>query len=356
MTPSPAPRATESQVLAVLAGTPLEQTADQIPMDPTDLADAVEVYQAAGRAALEAQPGACDWYQIRIQFTDWNSAEQIAATHLGPHLHQAQETGILTDWWFLRKHPCWRLRCRCGPKTTAASMKTAIAATLDSLVISGTVQRWQESLYESETLAFGGSQGMDIAHDLFHADSHGILTYLRHNDPAAEPGTTAGRRELSILLCTTLFRSAWQDEHEQGDIWHRVAQMRTLSSTAPAGRLHGMIPGLQRLIHMDTSPTGTLFGADGSLSFAAPWSAAFAAAGRHLADTARDGTLQRGLRDVLAHHVIFHWNRLGLLVGTQAVLARAARETLMNPPAHHGPANGPPGSRGQAVNDVVEAR
>lgn len=140
-----------------------------------------------------------------------------------------------------------------------------------------------------------------------------------------------GRRELSVLLCATLFRGARQDAHEQGDVWHRVVQMRPLFPTPPANRLQGMIPQLQRLLDVDTSPTSTLFGASGPLRFAAPWSAAFTAAGTHLADAARDGTLERGLREVLAKHVIFHWNRLGIPTSAQAILARAARETLMNP-------------------------
>lgn len=342
MTPSTPPSATESQVLAVLAGTPLEQAAHQIHMDPADLADAIEAYQAAGRAAL--QPQARDWFQARIQFTDWDSAEQIAATSLGPHLQLACEAGTLSGWWFMRKHPCWRLRCHRGPATTTASLRTAIGAVLDSLVTSGTVQRWQESLYEPEALAFGGPHGMDIAHDVFHADSHGILTYLRHSQPALPPGQVAGRRELSILLCTSMFRSARQDDHEQGDVWHRVAQARPLASDPPASQLRGMTPGLQLLISLDTSPAGTLFGAAGPLSFAAPWSAAFTEAGRQLADAARDGTLDRGLRDILAKHVIFHWNRLGLTAGAQAVLARAARETLMNPPATPPPRADVPGT------------
>ena len=42
------------------------------------------------------------------------------------------------------------------------------------------------------------------------------------------------------------------------------------------------------------------------------------------------GTLDRGLRDVLAHHVIFHWNRLGLPASTQATLARSAQAAVMD--------------------------
>jgi thiopeptide-type bacteriocin biosynthesis protein len=59
------------------------------------------------------------------------------------------------------------------------------------------------------------------------------------------------------------------------------------------------------------SPTGT------------PWLDAFTDAGRDLGDSARAGELERGLRAVLAHLVIFHWNRFGLPAATQGILARA---------------------------------
>jgi thiopeptide-type bacteriocin biosynthesis protein len=326
----PSPRTTEALVLAVLAGTPLDKAAAQGPIEPARLAEAVEIYKAAGRAALDAK-ASVRWYQVRIQFTDCNSAEQAAATRLGPPLQQAQEAGTIAEWWFLRKHPCWRLRCRPGPKATRVEMTAAVGAVLDTMADDGTVERWWESLYEPEELTFGGPTGMDIAHALFHADSNGTLDYLQHT-PASPDQPAVGRRELSVLLCTTLFRGARQDTGEQADIWHRVVRERPLTAEPSPDQLNTMAPGLRRLISLNTSPTGTLFAPNGPLPFAVQWSEAFATTGRRLADTARDGTLERGLRDTLASHVIFHWNRLGLPAATQAVLARAARTVLITTP------------------------
>ncbi|WP_129838068.1 thiopeptide-type bacteriocin biosynthesis protein [Streptomyces sp. RFCAC02] len=328
----PNPRTAEALVLAVLAGTPLDTAAAQTAMEPAHLAEAVEVYKAAGRAALYARAsGLCDWYQVRIQFTDWNSAEQAAAVRLGPQLRQAQEAGTITEWWFLRKHPCWRLRCRPGPKATRGEMTAAVGTVLDTMTADGAVERWWESLYEPEEITFGGPVSMEFAHALFHADSRGILDYLRHT-PGGIKKPTVGRRELSVLLCTTLFRGDRQDTGEQADVWHRVVRERPLSGEPSPDQLNAMGPGLRRLISLDTSPTGTLFSTDNPLAFAAEWSEAFATTGRRLADAARDGALERGLRDTLASHVIFHWNRLGLPAATQAVLARAARTTLITTP------------------------
>ena len=53
----------------------------------------------------------------------------------------------------------------------------------------------------------------------------------------------------------------------------------------------------------------------------------------HLADIGlrrlrETGKLTCGLRTVVALHVIFHWNRIGLPATTQATLAQAAREAI----------------------------
>jgi hypothetical protein len=53
-------------------------------------------------------------------------------------------------------------------------------------------------------------------------------------------------------------------------------------------------------------------------------------AGNLLTSTPAD-TCTGGLRDVLAHHVIFAWNRLGLPSATQVVLAAAAKTAVFGP-------------------------
>ncbi len=155
------------------------------------------------------------------------------------------------------------------------------------------------------------------------------LSYVAlHLEVTARLADVLGRRELSILLCSALFRAADQDWYEQGDIWDRVAQMRPLPAGLSTDRLPEMAGDLRRLLTVDT---GRLLETGGPLGFAAPWAAGFGDAGRDLADAAQHGALLRGIRDVLAHHVIFHWNRIGLSVTTQAILARATRDAVMKP-------------------------
>jgi thiopeptide-type bacteriocin biosynthesis protein len=317
-------------VLAILAGAALDEAAGRAGLQAEVLADAIEAYKAAGYAALQAQAAREGWFQAHVQFAEWHAAEHAAATSLAPRLTALHDQGAVAAWWFIRKAPCWRLRVQAGP--ASSDITPVVGSVLDSLMAAGLVERWRESIYEPEATAFGGLAGMDIAHALFHADSDGILRYAPRLAPAAPAEPGLGRRELSVLLCSALLRSAAQDWHEQGDVWHRVTRLRPLPPGTPVSRLQEMSGSLRRLMTADTRPEGALFGPDAPLAFAGPWAAAFAAAGQALSAEAGNGTLERGLRDILAHHVIFHWNRLGLPDRTQSILARAARDAVMDPP------------------------
>lgn len=313
----------ERAVLTVLSGTPLADVDLAAGVAQADLAEAVEVYQRAGRHALEQQ-ALSGWWQLYIQFTDWNTAEVAAADHLAPLLHRAEQDGVITGWWFMRKHPCWRLRLQPGP--AGCTMKPSLGAAFDDLAINGRIVGWWPGIYEAETAAFGGAAGMTLAHELFCEDSRAIVNLAR------DGGVGLGRRELSLLLCSTLMRAAGLEWYEQGDVWHRVALERRLPTDVPISKLTAMAGDLKQLMLADVTPDGPLLGADGPLACAAGWASVFSRAGRTLGATARMGTLQRGLREILSYLVIFHWNRLGLPARTQSILAWAARTAILDLP------------------------
>ena len=323
-------QATQKAVLDVLAGAPLHDAARQVPMEATDLADAVDVFQQAGLAALEAQGAVrTSWFQVHIQFPNWDTAEETAATHLGPWLRQAEADGLVSSWWYIRKPPCWRLRCTPGATVTRTRMMQSTTAALDDLASRHLIAKWWETIYEPETTVFGGQPAMSIAHRLFHADSKGILDYLGHPAPTAQSERTIGRRELAVLMCSLLMRSAEQEWSEQGDVWHQVSQLRPLPSDTPPDRLRGMQPTLKRLMTVDAGSTSTLMSRSGPLAAFTPWATAVEEVGAALHNGSRTGQLDRGIREILTHHVLFHLNRMGLPDATQGILARAARETAI---------------------------
>ncbi|NRQ30637.1 methyltransferase [Nonomuraea sp. NN258] len=255
------------------------------------------------------------WRQVNITFRDWATSERTAVTHLAPILVKAEDERLIASWFFKRKAPCWRVRY--VPSSNRA--QALLRHRLNDLVRQGHVDTATEVIYEPEVRAFGGGQAMACAHDLFHFDSRHLLTYL-----AAAP-EAEHRRELSIMLCTTLLRSAGLDWYEQGDAWAQVAEHRDLSEPVPPGPRHALETGLRRLMSVDADP---LYRKGGPLAFAAEWSAAFDATGCELAALSANGLLHRGLRAVLAHHIIFAWNRHGIPYASQAVLAHTAKQVV----------------------------
>ncbi|UWE13666.1 thiopeptide-type bacteriocin biosynthesis protein [Actinacidiphila bryophytorum] len=319
----PEPDAVGCAVLAVLAGRPLAEAAEEARMNPANLSDALQVFHQAGREALSAHPTQDEWRHVYLHFADWPKADHTFTTHVLPLLQAAEADGRLDGWWYTRKHPCWRLRLHRNPRFETT---THLAYGLDRLAADGHLHRWWPGIYEPETAAFGGPVSMKAAHMLFVADSREIQQLPFRS------GLPVGPRELSVLLCTTLMRAAGLEWYEQGDVWHRVITAEHRSSLAgiPRELLEARAAEVRTLLSADTD---SLLSPDGSLAPVAEWAAAFRDVGRSLAEAVQLGTLDRGLRQVLSYHVLFHWNRLGLSLRAQSALAWAARTAIFGPAA-----------------------
>lgn len=243
--------------------------------------------------------------QVWIEWTDWNQAEHTAAIHLLPHL------GAVPGWWFIRKRPCWRLRYQDGPGARAL-----LDRMLEHLHRSGHVRSWNHGIYEPETFAFGGRASMALAHQHFHQDSHHILTH------ATTP--VLGRRELALLTASVFLRAAGLDWYEQGDVWARVADLRShpdplLENPALARQVHTLLRANAHRLTDGGSP----------LDRYQEWIRETAGTGRALAGLYRDGLLTRGLRAVASHHLIFSFNRMGVPGRDQQILSTTARKVIM---------------------------
>ncbi|WP_330318246.1 thiopeptide-type bacteriocin biosynthesis protein [Streptomyces platensis] len=314
--PSPIQRA----VLAVLTGLPIADAAHQHRMDPVILSDAVAVYDQAGREALARHASTPDWWQVYLHFTDSANADTTFATSVLPVLRETEAAGTIDGWWYTRKHPCWRLRLHLRPKT---GTKLPVGDGFDRLVAGGHLQRWWPGIYEPETPVFGGEASMTAAHALFVTDSREAQQLRQRGDLAVGP------RELSVLLCTIMMRAAGLEWYEQGDVWHRVitSEHRSAVGDVPADRLNARAQEIRPLLLADSD---ALLRSGGPLEPVAEWAAAFHRTGQTLGHAVQSGTLDRGLREVLSYHVLFHWNRLGLSMRGQSVLAWAARAAILH--------------------------
>ncbi|MBT8227339.1 MAG: methyltransferase, FxLD system [Dactylosporangium sp.] len=252
---------------------------------------------------------ATQWRQLNLTCDDWAAAEQMGISELRPLLGRAQDAGAIGGWWFVRKGSTWRVRLRA---VSDAFIDQAIGA----LTEHGPVRAATETIYEPETHAFGGPAGMDLTHEVFEADSRYLLDSL-----AADRHTY--RRELAVILSARLLRAAGLDLYEQGDCWACFAEHRTITpqrEPSPA-----MVAAVRQLI------TATDDRPDSPLHTVSGWTTAVEDAGRRLADLAGAGQLTRGLRAVLAHHLLFLFNRHGISGDDQYLLATAARRAAFGP-------------------------
>ncbi|MDT0445609.1 methyltransferase, FxLD system [Streptomyces johnsoniae] len=253
------------------------------------------------------------WYQHNITFADRKTGRRAIVERLGPAVLAAEDAGQVIGWWFMNKQP-WPLRYR------TAEPSPLVESLLGDLVGEGAVLSWLPGIYEPETAVFGGAQAMDAAHDLFHEDSRHLLTYQ------LAPGRL-GRRETAVLLISAMMRAAGLDWFEQGDVWAKVADLRWAASEPLASeKSAAQAPAMRTLM---TTDAHSLCRQDGPLDGHVDWVAAFERAGTTLAYLAASGGLTRGLRAVIAHHVIFHANRAGLHRDDQHAISRIAREVVM---------------------------
>jgi len=270
----------------------------------------------AQTAREDAMPKAqAAWRQHNIEFPDRKTAGRVASEAIGPALIAAEAAGVLHGWWFMNKQP-WPLRyLHNGPAPTV------IDRLLDRLAAEGQIAGCAPGIYEPETFTFGGDAAMDAAHALFHHDSHHLLTY--DPSPAARH---LGRRQTAVLLCSAMMRAAGLDWYEQGDVWAKVAELRPAGEPLHPEQAAAMASAMRQLM---TVSARALCDGNYSLDGHDRWVTAFEHTGQTLAHLAHVGGLTRGLRAILAHHVIFHANRADLPAEDQSVLSALAKEVVM---------------------------
>lgn len=252
------------------------------------------------------------WRQVNLTFSDWQTAEQYAATRLAAAVTHAENNGVITGFWFIRKRETWRLRLLPGGRLP--EFYTLLA----TITADDRVRAVAEPVYRSEQYALGGPQATDLAHTFFHADSRHVLGHL-----AATGGTH--RRELGVLLATRLMRAAGLEFYEQGDVWQNVCvHRRQPAMPEPSPRL---IAAVQRLLTASADAPAS------PLSATPTWPAAHDYAGRNLDLLDRHGALTRDLRGLLTHHILFQFNRHGISAADTWLLAAAAVHVTFHQPS-----------------------
>ncbi|MFE9457676.1 thiopeptide-type bacteriocin biosynthesis protein [Streptomyces californicus] len=307
----------EDAILTVLGGASLAEAARAADTGTAQLSEAIERYKEAGRAALDTEPSG--WHQVNIRFADYPGAERTFRAYLMPALRE----GPVGTWWFVRKHPHWRLRFHPALNASPEDALRHVTEALDSSVSWSVTTEWTSTPYEPEATAFGGPAGVPLAHELFHADSVGVLDYLAI--AADERARTLDAKATSLVAMTWLMRAVGLEFGEQGDVWGRVEERRPLAEDVIPAQVSSMVAPMRRLLLTDARPLLDT----GGLARVRPWIEALEQGGKALADAADSGSIGLGKRGILARHVLFHWNRMGFTLRQQSIWSRAAREAVL---------------------------
>ncbi|WP_051704176.1 thiopeptide-type bacteriocin biosynthesis protein [Glycomyces sp. NRRL B-16210] len=283
---------------------------------------------------MDGQLTADTWLQAAVRLTDPSRAERYFAGILWPAIWSCMQDHVLGGWFFVRKTPWWRLRYRPAPGIEPEQARSRITEILTGLQSRPYLAEFNHQIYEPECTAFGGPQAMDIAHRFFNHDSAFVSEYLGHlhRRPVLDQ-----RKELSLLLCTAMTRAAGQEWYEHGDIWARIAAVRGNNPRLPTDP-DTAAEAAWHLLTADPDATFARRLPDDLSHRAAGALTEYRTAGIALRGLADRGQLQRGLRDVLAHHILFAWNRIGLSIPDQQTLARAARDAVFTSPRIQPPA------------------
>jgi hypothetical protein len=282
-------------VRAVLAGQPLVEVAGWHALSPAQLEAVVALWTATPITAIQATTGAC-WHSLRVTVTNRNRAEQALAVTVAPLLDRLCAGRASAGWWAQRDRVHWRI-CLHNPDLAAAEdlIRTlragdVAAATRPELDVPDGV---------------GGPLATAIVFGLRIVDSRALLRL------ATPPGPSPGRGDLSVVLVDALLSGARLNPPARAALFGRLA----VGHDAEPAHARRVADALRAVLdHPSPGLTGR----------AAPWAAAYTAAGRQLADAAALGLLARPLEQLLAGIVAGQWARLGLPASAQAALAHAA--------------------------------
>jgi thiopeptide-type bacteriocin biosynthesis protein len=137
---------------------------------------------AAPAVAHDAQverrffPGS-PWLYLKI-YTGPATADAVLRDYVAPAIAEAAERGLYERWFFVRyadPDPHVRLRFAGHPQRLTGELLPAVHAALAPASAAGLVWRIAVDTYEREVERYGGPAGIELAEELFHADSACVL-------------------------------------------------------------------------------------------------------------------------------------------------------------------------------------
>ncbi|WP_309892092.1 lantibiotic dehydratase [Archangium sp.] len=149
-------------------------------------------------------PPGSEWLYAKL-YTGTATADRLLRTTLAEALRSISATGAVDRWFFIRYgDPDWHLRLRLHgePRSLHAEVLPLLQEACASALDAGEASRLQLDTYEREVERYGGPEGMELAEQLFTADSEAVLELLQAypGDEGADLRWRLGLRGLDALL------------------------------------------------------------------------------------------------------------------------------------------------------------
>jgi thiopeptide-type bacteriocin biosynthesis protein len=125
-------------------------------------------------------PPGSEWLYAKL-YTGTGTADQILNQLVAPLVRSSLTSGAADAWFFMRyPDPDWHLRLRFhgDPRRLHAEVLPALETAAAPVLESGQLWRLQLDTYEREVERYGGDRGIELAEQVFAADSDAVLTML----------------------------------------------------------------------------------------------------------------------------------------------------------------------------------
>jgi thiopeptide-type bacteriocin biosynthesis protein len=125
-------------------------------------------------------PPGSEWLYAKL-YTGTGTADQMLNHLVGPLVRSSLASGAADAWFFIRYgDPDWHLRLRLHgePGLLHAQVLPSLEAAAAPLLEAGQLWRMQLDTYEREVERYGGDRGVELAEQVFAADSEAVLTII----------------------------------------------------------------------------------------------------------------------------------------------------------------------------------
>jgi thiopeptide-type bacteriocin biosynthesis protein len=139
----------------------------------------VERARAVGAVRRRFPPGS-EWLYAKL-YTGTGTADQVLVQLIDPLVRSALDSGAADRWFFIRYgDPDWHLRVRLhgDPDRLRSEVLPRLQQGAAALLDDGRLWRLQFDTYEREVERYGGDRGIDLAEQIFAADSDAVLRII----------------------------------------------------------------------------------------------------------------------------------------------------------------------------------